>query len=447
MSTEVDDILKNAQAAAKQSMFAEDLENLSLLEDSRDSFLTALDDPQPGTSERDSPAACSNLRRTIKSARDFMESEAFKTISNDKVTVNGEREKLSIMCTTLQHRALTCAEDRSLLHGRICAIDLALLGSGSYVMNDVFERNLKNVVQTRRNTTSEFSGAGPAMHVCLAWLCHAAQCRVSDVVPGGEIFPDAERYIHERLEQNELPVVDENERSDLAIYQLCRVLDLLAVCDLRAQSPVDRSILIFVICRLILDKNSCCTTQTKASLAIGNILNASSLTKRATLIEFSNIFSLISDDLLNLDLCHQCVRLSMVDPSCCLALFSSLLIHLSERAECEPADLENVSEEVFVNAHLGVIIDVIEDVMEVYSSNNKQKCVIITMFDSSLHPSLFDMISVEQKSQLKGLFQRLKQDLGTSTSPDGALSYRLLRNLIDRYEIQSNKETTTFAGY
>ncbi|VDN26162.1 unnamed protein product [Cylicostephanus goldi] len=49
MSTEVEDILKNAQTtAAKQSMFAEDLENLSLLEDSRDSFLTALDDSQPG---------------------------------------------------------------------------------------------------------------------------------------------------------------------------------------------------------------------------------------------------------------------------------------------------------------------------------------------------------------------------------------------------------------
>ncbi|EYC02716.1 hypothetical protein Y032_0098g3090 [Ancylostoma ceylanicum] len=51
MSTEVEDILKNAQTAEfKQSMFEEDLENLSLLEDSRDSyaFNTTLDDSQPG---------------------------------------------------------------------------------------------------------------------------------------------------------------------------------------------------------------------------------------------------------------------------------------------------------------------------------------------------------------------------------------------------------------
>lgn len=51
MSTEVEDILKNAQTAEfKQSMFEEDLENLSLLEDSRDSyaFNATLDDSQPG---------------------------------------------------------------------------------------------------------------------------------------------------------------------------------------------------------------------------------------------------------------------------------------------------------------------------------------------------------------------------------------------------------------
>ncbi|KHJ83326.1 hypothetical protein OESDEN_16977 [Oesophagostomum dentatum] len=66
------------------------------------------------------------------------------------------------------------------------------------------------------------------------------------------------------------------------------------------------------------------------------------------------------------------------------------------------------------------------------------------MLDASLHPSLYGMISPKRKEQLLGLFQRLKRDLGTSTCPDGALVYRLLRNLIDRFEIQSNIEPTTF---
>ncbi|VDM71212.1 unnamed protein product [Strongylus vulgaris] len=265
-----------------------------MFEDSRDSYaLNALDDSRPGTSERNSPAEFKNLKRTIKCAREFMASDAFRTISNDKVTVNGDREMLSIFCTTSHHHALTCAEDRTLLTGCVCSMDLVLMGSRSYAMQDLYGRILKNVVKARRNT-SELSGVGPAMHVCLAWLCHAAQCRVSDVVPGGEIFPDAERYIRERLEQSRLPLVLDSDRAELAVFQLCRVLDLLAVCDLRSQSPVDRSILIFVICRLLLDKNSCCAVQNRASLAIENILNASSLTKRATLVEFSNIFSLIS---------------------------------------------------------------------------------------------------------------------------------------------------------
>ncbi|KIH57301.1 hypothetical protein ANCDUO_12509 [Ancylostoma duodenale] len=416
MSTEVEDILKNAHTAEfKQSMFEEDLENLSLLEDSRDSyaFNATLDDSQPGTSDRDSPAVCRSMRRTIKSAKDFMASDAFKTISNDRVTVNGDREKLSIFCSTSEH---------------------------------VFNRSLRSVVQARRNTTSEHSGVGPAMHVCLAWLCHAAQSSVSDVVPGGEIFPHAERYIRERLEQVKLPVLPENERAELAVFQVCRVLDLLTVCDLRSQSPVDRSILIFVICRLLLDKNTCCAIHNKASLAIENILNASSLTKRAALVEFSNIFSLISDDLTNLKLCHDCVRLSMVDPSCCLSLLSSLLIHISERAECEPANLDKLSEMDFVDAHLGVVVDVLEDVMDVYEKDNKQKCVVITMLDASLNPSLYDVITKRRKEQLLALFQRLKRDLGASTCPDGALAYRLLRNLMDRFEIQSSKEPAAFTS-
>ena len=51
MSTEVEDILKNAHTAkSMQSIFQEDLENLSLLEDSRDSFAfnATLDDSLPG---------------------------------------------------------------------------------------------------------------------------------------------------------------------------------------------------------------------------------------------------------------------------------------------------------------------------------------------------------------------------------------------------------------
>ncbi|EYC02715.1 hypothetical protein Y032_0098g3089 [Ancylostoma ceylanicum] len=398
------------------------------------------------TSERDSPAVCRSMRRTIKSAKDFMESDAFRTISNDRVTVNGDREKLSIFCSTSEHHALTSAGDRSLLSGRVCSMDMVLMSSRSFLMNDVFNRTLRSIVQARRNTTSEHSGVGPAMHVCLAWLCHAAQCSVSDVVPGGEIFPHADRYIRERLEQAKLPVLPENERTELAIFQVCRVLDLLTVCDLRSQSPVDRSILIFVICRLLLDRNTCCAIHNKASLAIENILNASSLTKRAALVEFSNIFSLISDDLTNLKLCHDCIRLSMVDPSCCLSLLSSLLIHISERAECEPANLEKLSEMDFVDAHLGVVIDVFEDVMDVYEKDNKQKCVVITMLDASLNPSLYDVITKKRKEQVLALFQRLKRDLGASTCPDGALVYRLLRNLMDRFEIQSNKEPLAFAS-
>ncbi|KAE9412653.1 hypothetical protein Angca_001380, partial [Angiostrongylus cantonensis] len=198
---------------------------------------------------------------------------------------------------------------------------------------------MREIVQARRNINSSHYGICPAVHVCLAWLCHAAQCRISSIVPGGEVFPRAERYIHERLEQANLPEVSENDRIELAIFQLCRVLDVLSVCDLRSQTPVDRSILIFAICRLILDRNTCCALQYRASLAIENILNASGLTKHITLVEFSSIFPLISDDLVNLQLCHEIIRLSNVDPTCCLSLFSSTLIHLSERAECEPSDL------------------------------------------------------------------------------------------------------------
>ncbi|KAK6034456.1 hypothetical protein COOONC_28036 [Cooperia oncophora] len=106
---------------------------------------------------------------------------------------------------------------------------------------------------------------------CIAWLAHAAQCSVSELVPRGEVFPHADRYIHERLKQEDLSTVPQDDRVDLAIFQICRVLELLSVFDLRSQSAVDRSILIYAICRLALDKSSCCTMQHRASIAIENV--------------------------------------------------------------------------------------------------------------------------------------------------------------------------------
>ncbi|VDL83314.1 unnamed protein product [Nippostrongylus brasiliensis] len=412
MSTGADDILKNAQIANhKDLQFEDDLENLSLsVDDSIDSFrfnVPQCDSPlatEKGRSDRNDL-----LKSTLKSARDFIESDEFALISKDKLTFNGKREKLQIFCSTPKH---------------------------------VFDRVIRNIVQKRREVSSDKFGVGPAIHVCLAWLCHAAQCSMGDMVPGGEVFPHAESYIHRRLTKTELPEVPEGERVELAVLQVCRVLDLLTVCDLRSQSPVDRSILAFAICRLLLDANSCCAMQYRGSRALENILNASSLSKRTTLVEFSNIFPLLSDDVKNLQLCHEIIRESNADPSACLSLCSSTLIHLSERAECEPSELESLSDIDFVDSHLAVIVDVLEDVMDVCEKDDNKKGSIILMLDASLHPSLFEKMKPTRKQQITELLLRLRRELGGSCNPNGALTYRLLRNLIDRFEIQSNPELT-----
>ncbi|VDL85684.1 unnamed protein product [Nippostrongylus brasiliensis] len=314
MSTGADDILKNAQIAHhKELQFEDDLENLSLsVDDSIDSFrfnVPQCDSPlatEKGRSDRNDL-----LKSTLKSARDFIESDEFALISKDKLTFNGKREKLQIFCSTPKH---------------------------------VFDRVIRNIVQKRREVSSDKFGVGPAIHVCLAWLCHAAQCSMGDMVPGGEVFPHAESYIHRRLTKTELPEVPEEERVELAILQVCRVLDLLTVCDLRSQSPVDRSILAFAICRLLLDANSCCAMQYRGSRALEN--------------------------------------------------------------------------------------------------DDNKKGSIILMLDASLHPSLYEKMKPTRKQQITELLLRLRRDLGGSCNPNGALTYRLLRNLIDRFEIQSNPELT-----
>ncbi|WKY02982.1 hypothetical protein Q1695_016351 [Nippostrongylus brasiliensis] len=445
MSTGADDILKNAQIANhKELQFEDDLENLSLsVDDSIDSFrfnVPQCDSPlatEKGRSDRNDL-----LKSTLKSARDFIESDEFALISKDKLTFNGKREKLQIFCSTPKHHALRSSEDRSVLGGQVCSMDFVLMASAQYPLTDVFDRVIRNIVQKRREVSSDKFGVGPAIHVCLAWLCHAAQCSMGDMVPGGEVFPHAESYIHRRLTKTELPEVPEEERVELAILQVCRVLDLLTVCDLRSQSPVDRSILAFAICRLLLDANSCCAMQYRGSRALENILNASSLSKRATLVEFSNIFPLLSDDVKNLQLCHEIIRESNADPSACLSLCSSTLIHLSERAECEPSELESLSDIDFVDSHLAVIVDVLEDVMDVCEKDDNKKGSIILMLDASLHPSLYEKMKPTRKQQITELLLRLRRDLGGSCNPNGALTYRLLRNLIDRFEIQSNPELT-----
>lgn len=447
MPTGIEDILRNAKVAeCTELVFEDDLERLSItVDDSVDSFRFTLPSMEnsPLVSPSQRQGVSGRIRSTIKSAREFIASDAYITIKKDKLTVNGERQKLSIMCSKEKHHALLSADDRASLSGRVCSMDYALMGSKQFPLNNVFDSAMKGIVQARRSGSSEKIGVGPPVHVCLAWLCHAAQCSIRDVIPGGEVFPHAERYIVERMERKELPEVPNEDRTQLAVLQVCRVLDLLSVCDLRSQQPVDRSILMFAICRILLDVNSCCSIQYRSSLAIENILNASSLTKRATLVEFSNIFPLISDDLKNLQLCQEVVRLTNVDPSACLSLYSALLIHLSERAECEPSQLDSASEAEFADSHLGVVVDVLDDVMDVCENDDKKKCIIILMLDASLHPGLYGFITKERRQQLVEVLNRLRRELGTSLNPNGALTYRLLRNLMDRFEIQSNPESTT----
>uniref|UniRef100_A0A0K0D243 Uncharacterized protein n=1 Tax=Angiostrongylus cantonensis TaxID=6313 RepID=A0A0K0D243_ANGCA len=346
MSIDPDGILENAKHARCQELIsAEDFGNLSSsMDDSQDSCRlnsALIDYHQSSASTSNRANGCSSkdpIEDVIKSTRSFIESDAFNTITKDKVTVNWGREKMLILCSKEKHYALMSTEDQALARGRVSSMDLVLMASKNFPLAVVFEHAMREIVQARRNINSSHYGICPAVHV-VRFANQITQCRISSIVPGGEVFPRAERYIHERLEQANLPEVSENDRIELAIFQLCRVLDVLSVCDLRSQTPVDRSILIFAICRLILDRNTCCALQYRASLAIENILNASGLTKHITLVEFSSIFPLISDDLVNLQLCHEIIRLSNVDPTCCLSLFSSTLIHLSERAECEPSDL------------------------------------------------------------------------------------------------------------
>ncbi|KJH46432.1 basic region leucine zipper [Dictyocaulus viviparus] len=449
MTTEPEDILKNAKLAMLEDPICEeDLGNLSLsLDDSSDNDrfdLSVMGRAYQQQSSEAGQSSGSTIRNAvedvIESARNFIESDAFSNIKKDRVTVNGEREKLSIYCSNLKRRS---SEDQASAKGQVCSMDLVLMASKDYPLSGLFEHVIRKVVQARRNTNSSLYGVGPPIHVCIAWLCHAAQCSISSVVPGGEVFPQAECYIQNRLEQTSLPEIDRDSRTELA---LCRVLDVFSVCDLRSQAPVDRSILIFAICRLLLDKNTCCAIQYRASLAIDNILNASSVTKRITLVELSSIFPLISDDLVNLQLCHEIIRLSNIGPECCLSLFSSTLIHISERAECAPSNVDKMSVEEFVNANLGIVIDVLDDVLEILENNNKSKCMIIMMFDSSLHPSLCGLMSESTRQDLVNILQRLKHDLGVCQHPDDALVYRLLRNLIDRYEIQSLTVTGPIVG-
>uniref|UniRef100_A0A1I7XSL2 Cyclin_C domain-containing protein n=1 Tax=Heterorhabditis bacteriophora TaxID=37862 RepID=A0A1I7XSL2_HETBA len=170
-------------------------------------------------------------------------------------------------------------------------MDLALLASSEFPMTDVYDRSLRRIIETRINPNLSATGKGPSINT------------------------------------------------------VCRVLDMLSVCDLRCQSPSDRSILIFAICRLLLDRLSTCSIHQRASVAISNvnmtypILNASSLSRRSVIVEFSRLFPLISDSILALRLCIECFRLSPITSSCILSLISILFIHISERAECEPADL------------------------------------------------------------------------------------------------------------
>ncbi|KAJ1354485.1 hypothetical protein KIN20_011451 [Parelaphostrongylus tenuis] len=417
-------------------MCEDDPGNLTLsMDDSQDSCRLAAALAEYDDQQNSSDPSCNKefpfgeaAGHIIKSVKDMIRSDAFNGTTKDKITINWEREKLTILCSKEKHHALMSARDQALLRGRVSSMDLVLMASKKFP--------LTGVVEARRNADSAHYGRCPAVHVCLAWLCHAAQCSISSVVPGGEVFPRAERYIHDRLEQATLPEVDENDRIELAIFQLYRVLDVLSVCDLRSLTPVDRSILIFAICRLVLDRNTCCGVQYRSSLAIENIMNASALTKHATLTEFSSIFPLISDDLVNLQLCHEIIRLSNVDPTCCLSLFSSTLIHISERAECEPSNLSEMSMEEVVDAHLGVVVDVIDNVLDLFEDNSKYKCVVMIMFDASLHPSLCSLISEMRNQQLTSMFHELKNELRKNRDTDSFLIDQLLRSLCDRYKIQ-----------
>ncbi|VDO93810.1 unnamed protein product [Heligmosomoides polygyrus] len=327
MPTGIEDILRNAKVAeCTELVFEDDLERLSItVDDSVDSFRFTLPSMEnsPLVSPSQRQGVSGRIRSTIKSAREFIASDAYITIKKDKLTVNGERQKLSIMCSKEKHHALLSADDRASLSGRVCSMDYALMGSKQFPLNNVFDSAMKGIVQARRSGSSEKIGVGPPVHVCLAWLCHAAQCSIRDVIPGGEVFPHAERYIVERMERKELPEVPNEDRTQLAVLQ------------------------------------------------------------------------------------------------------------------------DSASEAEFADSHLGVVVDVLDDVMDVCENDDKKKCIIILMLDASLHPGLYGFITKERRQQLVEVLNRLRRELGTSLNPNGALTYRLLRNLMDRFEIQSNPESTT----
>ncbi|VDO82041.1 unnamed protein product [Haemonchus placei] len=73
--------------------------------------MASMNDAHLNSPEQRREDGSKHIKSTIKSAKEFIESDAFATITKDKVTVDGEREKLNIMCTTPERmsHSLVCS--------------------------------------------------------------------------------------------------------------------------------------------------------------------------------------------------------------------------------------------------------------------------------------------------------------------------------------------------
>ncbi|PIO74240.1 hypothetical protein TELCIR_03745 [Teladorsagia circumcincta] len=91
-----------------------------------------------------------------------------------------------------------------------------------------------------------------------------------------------------------------------------------------------------------------------------------------------------------------------------------------------------MSEQDFVDSNIGVIIDVLDDVMDVCENDEKKKYVIVAMLDSSLQPLLCNIFPKHRWQQFIELLHRLQCDLVTFSGPTSGPQVAWLLGVIKR---------------
>ncbi|CAJ0930233.1 unnamed protein product, partial [Mesorhabditis belari] len=343
-----------------------------------------------------------------------------KQILNDFETTKYEMG--SVLGSNSDYHAIIEEGDISRLFGELNAFELSLMGSSSVPLASFHKKAVNDLA-----FDDDVLGPQITLDDCLAWFSRAGGCKIHDLLPPAEIFPNAEKY-SKKLEQYGLPIISERKEVEKTIIlQMTRVLEFIRKMCLSSLSIEHIAMLLFVLLRISIDRLAEYRIRTGIFHVLTKIFNCEAARQRKIIAEFSAISLHLCEDMVTLQSAIENLQYVVCGCTGILPVLTSLLVSKTENDSLAVGDLSSRPKATYLREHLRVVKRIIPQIAEVLSI--REAYAIFCMLDNSICSCVVKEL---QPDVLDRLIQAIKEGgQAIKAANDGSLEETVMKGLIE----------------